>query len=84
MSHAIPKEIKNQILSRVKEGVPVSQLAKEHGVGDKTIYTWLRKQSITSPSVLALGRLKRERDDLLKLVGELSLRLKKGEKSKFD
>ena len=77
----IPKEIKEQILLRVKEGIPVSQLASEHGVSTKTIYGWLSKLSEKTPSRLAYGRLKRERDDLLKLVGELSLKLSRGKKN---
>lgn len=42
---AIPKEIKDQVLVRVKEGVPVAQLADEHGISAKTIYIWISKES---------------------------------------
>ena len=40
---AIPKEIKEQILKRIKEeGVSVADAAVEHGISTKTIYNWMR------------------------------------------
>ena len=39
----IPLEIKDQVLARVKEGTPCSQLSNEHGISAKTIYTWIAK-----------------------------------------
>ena len=78
----IPQEIKDQVLARVKEGVPVSQLSTEHGISIKTIYTWISKGSIQNPGVLQISRLKREKDDLLRIIGELTLKLRRGEKNK--
>ena len=43
----------------------------------KTIYTWLGKQTTSNPSALEYNRLKRERDELLKLVGKLTMDLSK-------
>ena len=77
MSTPIAKEIKQQILSRAKEGVSVSKLSREHGVSIKTIYTWLGKQTTANPSALKYNRLKRERDELFKLVGKLTMDLSK-------
>lgn len=78
----IPQEIKDQVLTRVKEGVPVSQLSAEHGISVKTIYTWIAKSSVQNPGVLQISRLKREKEDLLKIIGELTLKLRRGEKNK--
>lgn len=78
----VPKEIKDQVLARVKEGVPVLRLASEHGISTKTIYTWISKESAKTPGVLQVAKLKREKEALLKLVGELTLRLTRGEKNK--
>lgn len=78
----IPQEIKDQVLTRVKEGVPVSQLSAEHGISTKTIYTWISKSSVQNPGVLQISRLKREKEDLLKIIGELTLKLRRGEKNK--
>jgi transposase-like protein len=78
----VAKEIKDQILYRVKQGIPVSQLAKEHGIHVRTIYGWLSKISRKAPSALEVGRLKRENDDLLKIIGGLTLELTKSKKNK--
>jgi len=77
----IAKEIKDQVLQRVKEGIPVAKLSEEHGISTKTIYTWISKASGAYPSLLGISKLKRENEVLLRLVGELMLKQKKGEKS---
>ncbi len=42
MSRRIPKEIKEEILSKVQAGERVADLADQYAVSIKTIYTWLR------------------------------------------
>lgn len=78
----IPQEIKDQVLERVKSGIPVSQLSQEHAISIKTIYTWIAKTGVQAPGTLQVARLKREKDDLLRIIGELTLKLKRGEKNK--
>ena len=40
--HRIAREVKEQILGRIKsEGLAVSEVAKEHGVSEQTVYNWL-------------------------------------------
>lgn len=79
---AIPKELKEQILSRIKnEGISVSQASKDHGVSTKTIYAWLNKGSSQNISFLEYARLKRENKLLLELVGKLTL--EKNQRSHF-
>lgn len=78
----INKAIKEQILNRIKnDGIPAAQVAREHGVSDKTVYSWLARQAEKEPSILELGRLKRENDGLKHLIGLLTVemhKLKKG------
>ncbi len=67
-------EVKEQILKRIKEeGVPVVQAAKEHGLNPATIYNWLGKGVKGTPTIGELVRLKRQNEELLALVGELTL-----------
>lgn len=78
----IPKEIKEQILSRIKnEGVTVSQAAKDHGVSTKTIYNWLRKTAIINPSILEISRLRRENRELKEIIGIITHELHKHKKN---
>jgi transposase-like protein len=78
--HTISQETKQQILERVKQGISVLQLATEHGCSPKTIYGWLSKTSEKTAPVLELARIKRERDDLLRIIGTLTLELTKSKK----
>lgn len=74
MFKPIAKDIKNQIIFRIKNnGESVSKLALEYSVSPKTIYGWLRKQSSSSVSFLEYARLKRENKLLLEIVGRLTL-----------
>lgn len=74
MFEPIAKEIRDQIISRIKNnGEAVSKLALEYSVSSKTIYGWLRKGSESSVSFLEYARLKRENKLLLEIVGRLTL-----------
>jgi transposase-like protein len=76
-----PKELKDQILKRVKEeGIPVVQAAEEHGISTKTIYGWLTKGASGQPSWHEVAKLKRENTELLKLVGEITVKLSQAQK----
>lgn len=82
MSQPINREIKDQILNRIKnEGTPAAQVAREHGVSDKTVYSWLARLAEKEPSILEVNRLRRENNGLKHLIGLLTVemhRLKKG------
>ena len=70
---AIKKEIKEEILARVKGGKDsVATIAKQYGITDGTIYHWLRQGlgGITS-QVLSNNRLRKENDALKRIIGEL-------------
>lgn len=74
MFKPVPKDIREQILTRVKEnGESVTKLASEFGISNRTIYGWLRKGVSSQVSTLEYSRLKRENKILLELVGKLTL-----------
>lgn len=78
----IAPEIKAEVLAKAKSGERVSVLADQYGISIKTIYTWLRLDSQEPVvSVLQYNKLKRENEELKKLVGEISLALSLGKKS---
>ncbi|PIR79368.1 MAG: hypothetical protein COU26_01390 [Candidatus Levybacteria bacterium CG10_big_fil_rev_8_21_14_0_10_36_30] len=78
----IAPEIKTEVLRKVKSGEKVTVVASQYGISDKTIYTWLR-QDTQEPvvSVVQYNKLKRENEELKKLVGEISLALSLGKKN---
>lgn len=80
----ISKEVKAQILKRIKEdGIPVAQVAEEHGLSTKTIYRWVAGGITSSPSILEVAKLKRENQALKEFIGEITLELRL-EKKKTD
>jgi len=79
---SVPKEIKDQILERIKSGVPVSQLSVEHGVARNTIYSWISQTTTSSPGLLNTSRWKNEKRDLLLVIGALSFELSKIKKNR--
>ena len=80
--HFIPKEIKEQILARIKnDGVAVSEAAKEHGINPKTVYNWMRNKTVSDGSILEISRLKRENKELLEIIGRLTHDLSKPKKN---
>lgn len=79
----IPKEIKTEILAKVKGGEKVAELARQYAISDKSIYTWLHLETGDYVvSIVQYNRLKRENEELKKLIGELSLKLSLGEKNR--
>jgi DNA invertase Pin-like site-specific DNA recombinase len=77
--HRVAPEIREQILKRIKdEGVPVA--AKDAGISDATIYSWLGKGVKSMPTIGELVRLKRQNEELLALVGEITLKMSQTQK----
>ena len=80
-THRIAPEVKEQIVRRIKEeGISVEQAAKDVGVHNTTIYGWLGKGVKGAPTIGELVRLKRKNEELLALVGELTLQLSQSQK----
>ena len=78
----IPKEIKEQILKRIKEeGITVSQAAADAGISSKTIYNWMRSKTLSDGSILEISRLKRENRELAEIIGRLIHDLSRSKKN---
>jgi transposase-like protein len=79
----ISSEVKEQIINRIKnDGVSVIQAAKEHGINENTIYGWIARKVEGQPTLAENIKLKRENEILLKLVGEITLKLSETQKKK--
>lgn len=76
----IAKEVRDEILAKVKSGVRVVEVCKQYGVSDKTVYGWLRAGTQQQISIIEHNKLKRENEELKAIVGALTImveRLKK-------
>lgn len=76
----ISKEVKDEILSKVKSGERVITISKQYGVSEKTVYNWLRLGTEDKISIIEHNKLKRENIELKAIIGALTIeveRLKK-------
>jgi len=76
MSQYISPEQRAKIVSSIKdEGMSIADAAKTFLVAEKTVRTWLRKQTRNGhPSSTELQRLKQENEQLKILIGEMTHR----------
>lgn len=83
MFKRVALEIKEEILGKVKGGGKVSDLATQYGISDKTIYTWLARMVTPEISFAEYNRLRRENDELKRMIGVISLDLNLEKKRKI-
>lgn len=82
MFKAIPKSTKEEILNKVKNGEKVANLASQYGISSKTIYAWLRWTSTPKISFMEVAKLKRENEELKRIIGIITLELERGKKNR--
>jgi len=71
----------NEILAKARLGEKVAELAKQYGISDRTVYAWLHQDSGEEViSVVKYNKLKRENEELKRLVGKLTLDMSLGKK----
>jgi transposase-like protein len=79
----VAPEIKEQIISRIKnDGVTVVQAAKDHGIPESTISTWIARKVEGQPTLGEIIKIKKENDQLKLLLGEITLKLSETQKKK--
>jgi transposase-like protein len=80
-NYRVAPEVKQEILQGIKEkGLTVRAAVEQYGVSDNTIYGWLSRGAKGAPTWTQVTRLKRERDQLMQLVGELTVKLSVAQK----
>lgn len=74
--YRISKEIKNEILNKLKnEGLGVAEAATNYGIHTDTIYNWLGTKARGVVSVLEHNRLKKENSQLKQIIGDLTIKM---------
>ena len=77
MFHGISKEVKDEILDKIKLGTPVGKISEQYGISPKTIYTWL-KRGVTEPvSIREMQKLRKENAALKEIIGILTIEKEK-------
>jgi len=80
LKKTIAKEVKDEILVKVKAGESVSSLSSQYGISGTSIYSWLEKGAVRKVSWLEHAKLKKENSQLKEIIGILSLELEKSKK----
>jgi transposase-like protein len=83
MGHSrISPEIKEQILHRIRtEGISAAQAAREHGISTPTVYAWLQRSTILPSNILQFNKLRRENEELKRLLGQAMLMNERSKKN---
>lgn len=67
------REVKAEVLGKIRAGQRVSDVAKSHGISEPTVRTWLERD-MGSPAgeTLEISRLRRENEALFRIIGQLT------------
>lgn len=79
----IDSAIKAEIIKKIRdEGMKVTDVALDYNVSTKTIYRWLRDGVVNSNTslVLQVNRLKKENEQLYKLLGRATAEMQKSKR----
>jgi len=76
----IAGEVKSEIIVKVKGGIKVSELSRQYGVSEPTIYSWLKQKVEGNVSLLEHTKVKKENEQLKQIIGFLTLELEKTKK----
>jgi len=74
-----PQHIRDAVLADIKDnGLIAAEAARKHGIHPRLVYSWLASSSLKSSGGLQyeVNKLKRQNQELLALVGQLTLELK--------
>ena len=87
MSNKIWDELRTKILKSIKEDwLEVKKAAKEYGVTARAIYNWLKQDTENNwwntKQLWEIRRLKKDKDDLLLIIWELTAEINKSKKKK--
>ena len=82
MFKRVPVETKREVMDKVKNGMTIADASKQYAISTKTIYTWLSNQVKPEISILEVNRLRRENEELKRIIGLVTLELERGKKNR--
>ena len=83
MAKRYPREVKAEVLGKIRAGQKVSEVAEAHGILATTVRSWLERDTKGQGSqVLEISRLRRENEELLRIIGELKVESERAKKKK--
>ncbi len=81
MEKRYSKEVREEVLGKIRNGRRVRDVAREHGITEMMVRTWLSRDARQSASeTLELSPLRRENEVLLRILGQLTSEAELGKK----
>ena len=77
------KEIKEEILGKIRNGQKVPSLASQYDISAKTIYTCLSKLVTPEITFAQYSKIKKENEELKRIIGMMALDLESEKKEKY-
>lgn len=82
MGKRYSREVKEEVLGKIRSGQRVTEVARAHGIHEMTVRTWLERDAAGgNVSALEIGRLRRENETLLQIIGQLKVDSEKQKKN---
>lgn len=82
MGKRYSKEIREEVLGKIRSGQRVSEVSKTYGINDMTIRSWLERDTTSfAAETLEVSRLRRENEALLRIIGQLTYQAEVREKN---
>lgn len=82
MFKRVPVETKREVLEKIKSGMTVAQAAQTYAISSKTIYAWIANETKPQVSILEVNRLRRENEELKRIIGIITLEMERGKKNR--
>lgn len=82
MVKRISREIKEEILNKVKAGEKVVDLASQYGISNRTIYAWLSQSVTPQINFREYNRVRKENEELKRIIGMIAFDLEVEKKRK--
>lgn len=73
MFKVVSKEVKDEILEKIRAGVPVAKISDQYGISGKTVYNWLRKTVDGPVNLRELQKLRKENAAMREIIGQLTI-----------
>jgi transposase len=82
MGKRYDKALREEVLSKIRGGRRVKEVSEEYGIHEMTVRGWLKSDATSGNALLEANRLRRENDNLYRLLGQLVYESDRGKKNR--
>ena len=83
MGKRYSREIREEVLGKVRGGQKVAETARAYGINEMTVRSWVERETGSARGeTLEVSRLRRENEALLRIIGHLTYQADAREKNR--